>query len=122
MKVFFLCILFSVSVFASETEDLKFTRSTLATLKSHGDNSSKERSIDFFFDFDSKKNAKLAATELKKMGFKPEVTEVDGKSSITTSANLKTDFDILRKVEVQFLELAKKFKGEYTGWGTKVVK
>lgn len=66
MKFLILCFVISFSTFTLANEDLEFTRNTLATLKSHGDNSNKERKIDFFFDFDSKKRASEAAAHLEK--------------------------------------------------------
>lgn len=93
-------------------------------LKKAGSDLSKPHTIEFFLYFSTERLARQAADELKKMGCKVKV-ELDKDDAIWGCAAIKEMIPKraeLVRLRKYFKVIAKKFKGEYDGWETGVVK
>tara|TARA_B100001093_G_C26581476_1_gene907457 strand:- start:325 stop:693 length:369 start_codon:yes stop_codon:yes gene_type:complete len=95
-------------------------------LEIHGSNLSKPHNIDFFFFYlPDQITAENLAQVLSRDGFEVSVSEsTDENSSDYTVQAVKSlvpDLSKLESLRICFEDLAKRYGGEYDGWGTNVV-
>jgi hypothetical protein len=89
-----------------------------------GSDLTKPHNIKFFLYFPTEEAANRAAEDLRKEGFNIKVEVGADKSSAVCFATKEMipTYSELVKLRKRFNEITRKLNGEYTGWGTEIVK
>ena len=106
--------------FAGLTSDLK----VLLSLRKNGSNLDQEHKIEFVINFSTSEVAEDVAVEIRKNGFEVKVVETSPNEKLeclATKEMIPTYTEILA-VRHYFEALALRYKGQYDGWGTEIVK
>ena len=95
----------------------------LNQLREAGSNLVKPHDIEFFLYFPTEKSANAAALELRNEGVDVEVKPAaDGSAWLCAATKrMLPEHGELSRLRITFNAIAKKFDGEYDGWGTGVV-
>ena len=96
----------------------------LDELKKAGSNLSKPHEIDFYLYFPTEESANRAAEEARREGFSVKVRMgVDGFAWLClANREMVPEHSEIVRIGTRFHEIALKFKGEYDGWESGVVK
>lgn len=97
----------------------------IEVLRKNGSDLSKPHRIDFFFYFQSEGSANSAAKELQTSGY--SVLRVDRPANarswnVHAQRLMVPEIKAMQGLTLQFEALARKFGGEYDGWGAPIVR
>jgi hypothetical protein len=108
----------------AEKKELSPDQQVLDQLRGAGSNLEKPHPVEFFLYFPTEELADRAAGEIKAEGFDIKVELGADKSSWLCQATKQMipRYEDLTRIRKRFDEIARKFQGEYDGWGTPVVK
>jgi regulator of RNase E activity RraB len=107
-----------------EKKELGPDQQVLDQLSAAGSNLERPHPIEFFLYFPTEELANRAASEIKAEGFNVKVELGADKSSwlCLATRQMTPRYEDLTRIRKRFDEIARKFQGEYDGWGTPVVK
>lgn len=120
------CALVATASFANaQSAALEQDIQVIESLRKNGSDFTKQHRVDYFFVMPNESSAKAIATELASAGFAVQQIGVPPKQK-TWEVHVQrlqlVQVDDMQATTIAFTKLAKKYGGDYDGWGAPVAK